>query len=114
MRRLRFPDAFTLLVGCILVAALSTHFLPPGQYDRHDDPSTGRRLVVPGTFHAVERNPVGPFAAIVAIPRGMLDAGAVVFLIFLVGGAFAVIERTGVLARGVGLLARLLRGREAL
>src|SRR6185369_7778093 len=41
-------------------------------------------------------------------------AGPVVFLIFLVGGAFAVIERTGVLARGVGMLARGLRGREAL
>ena len=114
MRRVRFPDAFTLLLGCVLLAAVASYLLPPGEYDRRDDPTTHRRLVVPGTFHAVERSPVGPFAAIVAIPRGLLDAGPVVFLIFLVGGAFAVIERTGVLARGVGLLARGLRGREAL
>jgi uncharacterized ion transporter superfamily protein YfcC len=114
MRRVRFPDAFTLLLGCVLIAAVLSWILPPGQYDRRDDAATHRRLVVPGTFHAVERSPVGPFAAVVGIPRGLLDAGAVVFLIFLVGGAFAVIERSGVLARGVGMLARGLRGREAL
>jgi uncharacterized ion transporter superfamily protein YfcC len=112
--RVRFPDAFTLLVCCALLAALLSWFVPAGQYERHDDPATGRRLVVPGTFHAVERSPVGPFAAIVAIPKGLLDAGAIVFLIFLVGGSFAVIEQTGVLRRGVGMLARALRGREAM
>ena len=112
MGRARFPDAFTLLVACVFVAALASHVLPSGQYERREDPATSRRLVVPGTFHAVEPAPVGPFAAVVAIPRGLLDAGAVVFLIFLVGGSFAVIERTGVLERGVGMLARALRGRE--
>ncbi len=111
-RRARFPDAFTLLVACVFVAALASYILPPGQYERRDDAATGRRLVVPGTFHAVDPAPVGPFAAVVAIPRGLLDAGAVVFLIFLVGGSFAVIERTGVLERGVGMLAWALRGRE--
>jgi len=113
-RRRRFPDAFTLLLGCVLLAALASFVLPPGQYERRDDPATGRRLVVAGTFHAVERHPVGPFAALVAIPKGLLDAGPIVFLIFLVGGAFAVIERTGVLGRGVGLLERALAGREML
>ncbi|MGE5234359.1 MAG: YfcC family protein [Acidobacteriota bacterium] len=112
--RRRFPDAFALLVGCVLLAALASFVLPPGQYDRRDDLATGRRLVVAGTFHAVERHPVGPFAALVAIPKGLLDAGPIVFLIFLVGGAFAVIERTGVLGRGVGLLERALAGREML
>ncbi len=113
-RRRRFPDAFTLLVGCVLAAALASFVLPPGQYERRADPATGRRLVVPGTYHAVERRGVGPFAALVALPKGLLDAGPIVFLIFLVGGAFAVIERTGVLGRGVGLLERALAGRELL
>lgn len=112
--KFRFPSALTLLVGCLFLGALLTYLLPAGEYERRTDPATGRSLVVPGTYHLTEGQPVGPFATLVAIPKGLLDAGAIVFLIFLVGGAFAVIERTGVLSRGVGLLARALKGREAL
>lgn len=88
--------------------------MPPGQYDRRDDPATGRRIVIAGTYHAVPRAPVGPFAAMVAIPKGMGDAASVIFLVFLVGGAFTVVDRTGALRWGVDWLVRHLRGKGAL
>jgi uncharacterized ion transporter superfamily protein YfcC len=71
-------------------------------------------VVVAGTYHAVERTPVGPFAAMVALPRGMIDAAEVVFLVFLIGGAFTVVDETGALGRAVGGLARVLAGRDLL
>ena len=98
----------------ILAAAALTYVVPPGQYDRRDDPVTGRSVVVPGTYQEVERSPVGPFDAIVAIPRGMAAAADIVFLVFLIGGAFAVFDATGALRRGIGWLVRRLEGREAL
>jgi uncharacterized ion transporter superfamily protein YfcC len=111
---MKFPHPLTLMVGCILIAAALSYLLPAGQFERRDDPVTGRRVVVAGTYHRVEPAPVRPFAAIVAIPRGMADAGAVIFYVFLVGGAFAVVERTGASTRLVqGLVARL-EGRETL
>jgi len=76
----------TLLCGCVLLAAAASHVLPPGQYDRRDDPTTGRRVVVAGTYHTVPARPVGPFQALVAIPRGMVDAAPVIFFVFLIGG----------------------------
>ncbi len=88
--------------------------LPAGQYDRVDDPESGRSVVVPGSYHAVERDPVNLFEAFVAIPVGMIDAGEVVFLIFLIGGAFAVVDQTGALRWGVEWLIGKFRGREML
>ena len=96
---MRFPHPLVLLIGCIAIAAGLTAVLPAGQFERRDDPVTGRSVVVAGTYHTVDPSPVGPFEAVVAIPRGMADASAVIFYVFLVGGAFGVIERTGASTR---------------
>jgi len=110
----KFPHPLTLLCGCILLAAAASHVLPPGQYDRRDDPATGRKVVVAGTYHSVAPHPVGPFQALVAIPRGMADAAAVIFFVFLIGGAFTVVDETGALRQGVDWLVRRFGHSEAL
>ncbi|MFQ5678901.1 MAG: YfcC family protein [Gemmatimonadota bacterium] len=112
MTRPRFPHPLTLLTGCVLAAALLSWVLPAGRYDRREDPATGRSVVVPGTYHAVEPSPVGPFDAVVDIPKGMADAADIIFLVFLIGGAFTVVDRTGALRTGVTWLSRRLRDRE--
>jgi uncharacterized ion transporter superfamily protein YfcC len=89
-----------------LLAAAASHVLPSGEYDRRDDPAAGRRVVVAGTYHPVPPRPVGPFQALVAIPRGMVDAAAVIFFVFLIGGAFTVVDETGALRGGVDWLVR--------
>ncbi len=114
MRTSRFPHPITLLVGCILLGAVLSYILPAGQYDRQDDPATGRSVVVAGTYHEVERNPVGLFGAMVAIPKGLADAADIIFLVFLIGGAFTVVDRTGALRSGVDWLVRHLHGRDML
>ncbi|HEU5049339.1 MAG TPA: hypothetical protein VFU00_03380 [Gemmatimonadales bacterium] len=113
-RARRFPHPYALLVACILLAAALTWLLPAGRYERRSDPATGRDIVVPGTYARVEAAPVGPFRAIVAIPRGFAATADVIALVFLVGGAFAVIEQTGALRRGVNALAGMVQGREGL
>ncbi len=109
--RVRFPHPLVLLVLCVLAAAALSWVLPAGEFERRDDPAAGREVVVAGTYHAVPASPVGPFDALVAIPKGMTDAASVIFYVFLVGGAFAVVERTGALAQLVNALARRLAGR---
>jgi uncharacterized ion transporter superfamily protein YfcC len=94
------------MCGCVLLAAVASHLLPPGEYDRRDDPVTGRQVVVAGTYHTVAPRPVGAFQAVVAIPRGMADAAAVIFFVFLIGGAFTVVDETGALRQGVDWLVK--------
>ncbi len=71
-------------------------------------------MVVAGTYHRVERNPVGAFESLVAIPKGLGAAASVIFLVFLVGGAFTVVDETGALRHAVGWLVRRLQNREGL
>jgi uncharacterized ion transporter superfamily protein YfcC len=108
---MRFPHPMTLLVGFILLAALLTWLLPAGEFQRRADAVTGRDVVVAGTFHSVEPAPVGPFQALIAIPRGMIEAADVIFLVFLVGASFTVVDMTGVLRRSVDALVRRMHGR---
>jgi uncharacterized ion transporter superfamily protein YfcC len=107
----RLPHPVVLLGAAVGVAALLTWVVPAGQYDRRDDPETGRRVVVAGTYHPVERAPVGPFAAVVAIPRGFVAAAEVVGVVLFVGGAWVVVDRLGTLPAVVAALVRAFAGR---
>lgn len=80
--RLRIPHPLVLLTGCVLIAALASYVLPAGQFDRVDDPVTGRTIVVAGTYETVPSDPVNLFDAMVALPVGMADAASVIFRFF--------------------------------
>ena len=41
----RFPHPLTLLVACILLAAALSWVLPAGEYQRREDPATGRSML---------------------------------------------------------------------
>jgi len=112
--RFSLPHPLVLLTGCVLLAAAASYVLPAGTFERTEDAATGRTVVVAGTYEGVERTPVNLFDAMVALPRGMAEAADVIFLVFLIGGAFTVVDETGTLRRGVASLVRALKGRDLL
>ena len=97
MSKLRMPHPMVLLLACVLVAAVLTHVLPAGSFDRHEDAATGRTVVVAGTYKPVEAQPVGLFDAFVAVPRGFVAGAEVIVLVLLVGGAWTVVDKAGTL-----------------
>ena len=114
MNTFRFPHPLVLLVGFIVLAAALSYVLPAGQFARQKNEATGREVVVPGSYQRVPATPVGPLEMLVDIPKGMADAAGVIFLIFLAGGAFTVIDQTGALRHGVDWLLARAHGREVL
>ena len=110
----RFPHPLVLLTFFILLAAALSYVLPAGEFARRPDPATQRDVVVAGSYHRVPATPVGPLDLLVALPRGLAAAAPVVFLIFLAGGAFTVVDQTGALRYGVDGLLRHAQGREGL
>jgi uncharacterized ion transporter superfamily protein YfcC len=109
--KLRFPHPLTLMVAGIVLAAVLTHVLPAGSYDRREDPATGKSVVVAGSYKPLPGHPMGFFETLEAIPKGMLGAGSVVFFVFLVGGAFTVVDKTGALQALVDSLVKSLGNR---
>ncbi len=100
----RVPHPFLLLLYGVIVATLMTWVIPAGEFERTLDLETGTAVVVAGTYHAVEAAPVGLMAALVAVPRGIMEGADVIAVILLVGGAFALLEQTGALSRLVSSL----------
>ena len=100
----RLPHPLILLLAGVAVAAALTWILPAGVFERRDDPATGRRVVVAGTYHRVEQAPVGPFSAGVSVPRGFVAAAEVIGVVLFVGGAWVVVDRLGTLPALVALL----------
>jgi uncharacterized ion transporter superfamily protein YfcC len=105
---MRLPHPLLLLLAGVALAASLTWVLPAGEFDRRDDPATGRRIVVAGTYHVVSAAPVGPFAAATAVPRGLVAAADVIAVILFVGGAWVVVERCGALSAVIGALVHAL------
>jgi len=107
----RLPHPLILLLAGVAVAAVLTWVLPAGSFNRQDDPSTGRRVVVAGTYHPVDRAPVGPFAAAVSVPRGFVAGAEVIAVVLFVGGAWVVVDRLGTLPALVAVLVARFRRR---
>jgi uncharacterized ion transporter superfamily protein YfcC len=110
----RLMDPVLLIGSLIVFAAILTWILPAGRFQRVPDQRSGRTLVVPGSFAPVPRHPVGPWGVLLAIPRGLKEAGDVVFFVLLAGGMLTVVEATGAIGSLLGHLISRFGNRPAL
>ena len=95
-QRRRVPDALVLVFALVVLAQLASYVLPAGEFERD-----GRR-VVPGTWRAVDAEPLPPLAFLTAVPAGLAAAHEVVFFVFLAGGTIGVVRATGAIDALIG------------
>jgi uncharacterized ion transporter superfamily protein YfcC len=107
----RVPHTYVLLFGLIILAAISTWVIPAGSYNRVIE--RGRELIDPGSFRPVEARPAGIPSLLMAFPRALAEVADIVFYIFIIGGAFGVLNRTGAIQSGIHSLVRRMGGRRA-
>ena len=103
----RFPHVYVILIVFALLAAVASWIVPAGQYERMTGPG-GQEVVDPDSFSFIEQSPVTALQLLTAIPRGLVDAGAIVFFVFTIGGMFEVIRRTGLIDVALAAVARAL------
>lgn len=94
-KRFKVPNTYTLIMMFVIVAAMLTYIIPAGEYEMIKDEATGKTLINPDSFHFIERNPVSIGDFLLSIPNGMNGAAGIIFLTFLVGGFFQIINDTG-------------------
>ncbi|MFP4081511.1 MAG: YfcC family protein [Candidatus Aminicenantes bacterium] len=110
--KFKVPHTYVLLMGLILVAAVSTWLIPAGRYARADQ--DGRELINPESFHAVKSNPANVPDILLAFPKGLIEVSDIVFYIFIIGGAFGVLNRTGTIQAGINFIVRRVGKKRAL
>jgi uncharacterized ion transporter superfamily protein YfcC len=92
-------NTLAMIFAVVAMVAAVTWIVPGGEYTRII--KEGKTLVVPGSFHAVESAPQGIGALMVAPVRGFIDASHIVAFLFVIGGSFMVITKTGAVTVGV-------------
>ncbi|MEY8560540.1 YfcC family protein [Jeotgalicoccus halotolerans] len=101
----KMPHIYVILFVFGIVAAAATYLIPAGEFDRVEL-ENGRAAVDPESFTYVESTPTGAVEFLTAIPRGLVDAGEVVFFTLIIGGMFMVLRESGIIEIAVDKMAR--------
>ena len=105
-------NTLVMIYGVVLLVAVSTWILPGGEFERVV--KDGKTMVVPGSFTVVASQHQGIGALLVAPVKGFVQAAQIIAFLFVIGGAFAIIQRTGAIAASVQHLAESLAARPGL
>lgn len=107
-RRFVFPHTYAIILTIIAIATALTYVVPAGEFETETREVNGveRNLVVEGSYQQVEQQPVSIFEMFQAIPNGLVAGSQIVFYIFLVAGAFAVVRDTGAIE---GLVSKMIK-----
>ncbi|WP_371860124.1 YfcC family protein [Vibrio superstes] len=96
------PDPMVLIFGILVATFLLTYLVPAGTFERII--IDGRTTVVPGSFHVIENAPsLHVFDIFVAIPQGLISAAPYLFIVFIAGGLFHILQRSGALENAIGV-----------
>jgi uncharacterized ion transporter superfamily protein YfcC len=92
MMKIRLPNTFVLLFLILAMIAISTWLVPGGQYETMM--VDGKARIDPNSFHYVASAPQGFVALMMAPIKGFVEAAQIIGFVLIVGGAFAVLQRT--------------------
>jgi uncharacterized ion transporter superfamily protein YfcC len=102
----RIPHPVVMLFAIIVLAALMSHVLPAGMYERAV--VDGRERVIPGTYQTIESTPVGLIKMFTAMPLGYKTAAEIIFIVLASGVMFGVLEKSGMIENTVGTMVKKL------
>ena len=99
----RMPDPMVLIFYILVATFALTYVVPAGEYERVVL-ENGRSGVVPGSFKYLEDVAnVHFFDIFVAIPKGLIKAAPYLFIVFIAGGLFHILQKTGALENAIGV-----------
>jgi len=97
------PHTLALIYAMVVLTVIATWIVPGGEYQRVEKDS--RTIPVAGSFQFRESQPQGLGALFISPIKGFIEAAYIIVFIFVVGGAFAVIQKTGAITAFIHNLA---------
>lgn len=106
--RVKMPHTYVILITILVIMTILTHLIPAGQYQRVEDPVSGKMIVVPGSFEFVDIKAPGFFDIFLSLQRGYVDAANIMFLIIFAYGFVFMLVKNGTMDAALGTLVRLV------
>lgn len=102
MKAKKFPHSLLLVSLVLVTMMILTWILPAGKYETNQVVINGmtKNVVVPNSYRTVDSNYQG-LEVFLAPLEGFVSAADIIAFVFLVGGAFSVINRTGAINAGL-------------
>lgn len=112
-KKFNVPHTFVIIISILALVTIATWLIPGGEYQRAKN-AQGRTVVVANSFKYIDSAPrnIGHF--FMAPLKGFTAKAEVAGFILIVGGAFAVIQRTNAINAGILKVVKGLKGREIL
>ena len=104
MSTVKAPNTIVIISALIVITAALTWVVPGGRYDRVT--VEGRERVDPDSFEYVESNPQSVGDVLVAPIKGFVDAALIIGFVLIVGGAFAILQRTKAIEGAIEAIVR--------
>ena len=104
----KLPHTLVLIYLLVIAVYVLSLLVPSGEFKREEKVFQGQTklITVPGTYTEMEKKLLGPEWLLIAPIRGFEDASLIIILIFIFGGSFAILGRTGAIESGIQRLAR--------
>lgn len=100
--KFKVPHTLVLLFGMMVFALLLTYVLPQGKFETIEN-EHGRSVVVPDSYEQnSEKSLLSVWTLFTVLPRAFADSQGIIFFVFIIGGALAVIKSTGVIDAFLG------------
>ena len=102
----RFSDPMVLIFLILVATYLITFIVPAGSFERIQN-ADGQTMVVPNSFKLLSSTMMlHPFDIFIAIPKGLKAASQYLFIVFIAGGLFHILQQTGTLENAIGTIVR--------
>ena len=102
----KMPHTYVILVSIMVLMLVLTHIIPAGQYDRVEDPVSGKMVVVDGTYHEIDVEAPGIFDLFLALQQGYVESANIMFLIIFSYGFVYVLTKNGTMDKALGTMVR--------
>ncbi len=99
----KLPHTLVLIYSLVIGVYFLSLVIPSGQFQRAEKTFQGqsRMVTVPGTYAETPKHRLGPQWLLIAPIRGFQDGSLIIFLIFIFGGTFGILGKTGAIEGGI-------------
>ncbi len=92
-------NTLIMIYGVVVLVAIATWIVPGGEYQRIT--REGQTLVLADSYSSAPHEPQGLGAVLTAPVKGFVQAAHIIAFVFVIGGAFSVVQKTGAITVGV-------------